>query len=1079
MRLLYTDLSQDMTQILAQEAQAAAADGKRVFYIAPNSLSFEKERKVLENLSQRASFDITITRFAQMARYFVLEKQVPKQALDDTGLSMIFYKVLNALPDNSLKLYGRLRQDNAFIKQLVDLYKELKTARLTALDLEDMGEPEKASDLVTILTAVEDYLRQSDFENQSKLAFFSQAIESGSLDASLSHCVLVIDGFTRFSAEEDELLRLLEVKCSQVIIGTYASQKAYKSNLTYGNVYQAPLDFLKELAGRFKTKPEFVSLGNEKTSAFSELTSLLESRHDFSQTDKLLSASAKERIQIWDVVNQKEEVTAVARQIRQLLADGVRYKDILVLLGDVDSYKLQVGNIFQRFDIPYYFGKAESMAHHPLVNFMDALERVKRYNYRAEDVINLFKTGLYGQVDQEALDRFEHYVTYADIKGQKAFTTDFTVSKNGKYDFESLNQLRQQLMTPLQVFFKARQQKGSSLLDKLLVFLEQVDLPSNMTQISQDATEAEQDQHEQVWSAFCHLLEEMGTIFGEDQLNLLDFLALLKSGMFAANYRTVPATVDVVSVKSYDLVEPHSAQYVFAMGMTQSYFPKVVDNKSLISDEARSNINEKQTDGGALVVVTQENNKKNYFTALSVFNSATKSLVLSLPQLINEGQDSISPYLQELLALGVPMVDKGRYLKEAKADQIAHYKDVLSQLIAINQADFQEELTKEEQTFWSVAARYLRNRLKEQNLHLDVVGEDVDTIPVSEEVMQAKFPTDEPLKLSASAVRTFYNNQYLYFLQYVLGLQEQESIHPDARHHGTYLHRIFEKTMSQEGSETFDKRLEQAILETHAEEPFALLYEQDKESQLSRLILDDIARSTGTLLKQNQAISVAGQEEAFDMTLDDVTLRGIIDRVDRLADGSLGVVDYKSGKNVFDIQQFYNGLSPQLVTYLEALENHYQVTSDQLFGAMYLHMQEPRVDLSKVNDLDSILTKAHSELTYKGLFSAAEKEHLASGAYSLRDSVYELAELERLLTHNRNLFSQAARQIRKGKFFINPYTEDGDTVKGEQLKAITQFEADRHMRYARRLVTRPRKGKKEAFLELMARGDKQEDDDEN
>ena len=72
MKLLYTDMSQDLTEILTEQATSYAQKGKRVFYIAPNALSFEKERKVLEYLPQSASFEITVTRFTQMARYFIL-----------------------------------------------------------------------------------------------------------------------------------------------------------------------------------------------------------------------------------------------------------------------------------------------------------------------------------------------------------------------------------------------------------------------------------------------------------------------------------------------------------------------------------------------------------------------------------------------------------------------------------------------------------------------------------------------------------------------------------------------------------------------------------------------------------------------------------------------------------------------------------------------------------------------------------------------------------------------------------------------------------------------------------------------
>ena len=56
MKLLYTDIQYDMTEILVGEAVAQADAGKRVFYIAPNSLSFEKERAVLELLRDEASF---------------------------------------------------------------------------------------------------------------------------------------------------------------------------------------------------------------------------------------------------------------------------------------------------------------------------------------------------------------------------------------------------------------------------------------------------------------------------------------------------------------------------------------------------------------------------------------------------------------------------------------------------------------------------------------------------------------------------------------------------------------------------------------------------------------------------------------------------------------------------------------------------------------------------------------------------------------------------------------------------------------------------------------------------------------
>src|SRR5699024_10359412 len=97
-------------------------------------------------------------------------------------------------------------------------------------------------------------------------------------------------------------------------------------------------------------------------------------------------------------------------------------------------------------------------------------------------------------------------------------------------------------------------------------------------------------------------------------------------------------------------------------------------------------------------------------------------------------------------------------------------------------------------------------------------------------------------------------------------------------------------------------------------------YEEDEESRYSLTVLEDIARSTATILRQDTQIQVENEEEPFELMLANaVRIRGIIDRVDRLSDGSLGVVDYKSSNNTFDIQKFYNGFNRHLLTKMKVL----------------------------------------------------------------------------------------------------------------------------------------------------------------
>jgi len=132
-------------------------------------------------------------------------------------------------------------------------------------------------------------------------------------------------------------------------------------------------------------------------------------------------------------MNQKEELEYVAKSIRQRVHDGVRYKDIRLLLGDVEAYQLQLKTIFDQYQIPYYLGRSESMAQHPLVQFVESLERLKRYNFQLEDLLNLLKTGLYGDLTQEELDHFEQYLRFADTLRGKFDKIHLLERTNGRH----------------------------------------------------------------------------------------------------------------------------------------------------------------------------------------------------------------------------------------------------------------------------------------------------------------------------------------------------------------------------------------------------------------------------------------------------------------------------------------------------------------------------------------------------------------------------------------------------------------------------------------------------------------------
>ena len=1062
MKLLYTDIRTSLTEILTIEAEELVAAGKRVFYIAPNSLSFEKERAVLECLSQQASFAITVTRFAQMARYLVLNDLPAKTSLDDIGLGMVFYKCLAELDPKDLRVYGAIKQDPQFIQQLIELYHEIATAQMNFLDLESLTDEEKRADLLLIFEKVSAYLNQGQLAQGSQLSHLVESIENDKVSSDFSQIALVIDGFTRFSPEEERIVDLLHGKGVEIVIGVYASKKAYTSPFSEGNLYQASVEFLHHLAFKYQTPAQDCFQTHEKMDSFDKASRLLESSYDFSELTLEVDEKDRENLQIWSCLTQKEELELVARSIRQKLHENsdLSYKHFRILLGDVSSYQLSLKTIFDQYQIPFYLGKSESMAHHPLTQFVESILTLRRYRFRQEDLINLLRTGLYTDLSQADIDAFEQYIRYLGINGLPAFQQTFTKSHHGKFDLERLNALRLRIITPLETLFASRKQKAENLLQKWNVFLKEGAVTKQLHDLTTTMEALGQERQAEVWKAFCHVLEQFATVFAGSQVSLEDFLALLHSGMSLSQYRTIPATVDTVLVQSYDLIAPLTADFVYAIGLTQDHLPKIAQNTSLLTDEERQNLNQTTEEGAQLLIASSENLKKNRYTMLSLVNSARKELSLSAPSLFNESESKESSYLQELVHFGFRRREKRMNHIGLSKEDMGSYHSLLSSLVAYHQQGEMSE-TEQDLTFIKVLARVMGKKLDQQGLEnpaLPALPTSPTSKPLAKDTLQALYPTDQEFYLSTSGLTEFYRNEYSYFLRYVLGLQEELRLRPDARSHGNFLHRIFERALQLPDEDSFDKRLEQAIQETSQEREFEAIYQESLEAQFTKEVLLDVARTTGHILRHNPAIETikeeanfGGKEQAF-IQLDNgrsVFVRGKVDRIDRLkADGAIGVVDYKSSLTQFQFPHFFNGLNSQLPTYLAALKREGE---QNFFGAMYLEMAEPVQSLMAVKSLAGAVVEASKSMKYQGLFLEKESSHL--GAFYNKNKANQLTEEEfqLLLDYNAQLYKKAAEKILEGQFAINPYTENGRSIAPyvQQHQAITGFEANYHLGQAR------------------------------
>ena len=107
------------------------------------------------------------------------------------------------------------------------------------------------------------------------------------------------------------LISLLHRKGVEIVIGVYASEKAYRASFREGNLYQASVDFLLQLAKTFEVQPQYC--GQAIEDSFSRITRMLEARYDFSQVENDLKDQDRTAVQLWQTNTQKEELEFVAK----------------------------------------------------------------------------------------------------------------------------------------------------------------------------------------------------------------------------------------------------------------------------------------------------------------------------------------------------------------------------------------------------------------------------------------------------------------------------------------------------------------------------------------------------------------------------------------------------------------------------------------------------------------------------------------------------------------------------------------------------------------------------------------------
>ncbi|MEI7999201.1 MAG: PD-(D/E)XK nuclease family protein, partial [Candidatus Omnitrophota bacterium] len=230
---------------------------------------------------------------------------------------------------------------------------------------------------------------------------------------------------------------------------------------------------------------------------------------------------------------------------------------------------------------------------------------------------------------------------------------------------------------------------------------------------------------------------------------------------------------------------------------------------------------------------------------------------------------------------------------------------------------------------------------------------------------------------SASSLNTYLRNPYEFYQNYVLGLREQDNLldEPDAKHMGTFVHGFLEDVFKSfiNRKPLLDsefKRYFFKVMETRFEETFgrrqssdAFLIKTVLETRFERFFEAEAKRC------DKDVETLIALERKFDDLIElngkKIKLTYRMDRLDKLLDGSILVLDYKTGGSDLMPKAFdkliegvlsrelirENLLSFQMPLYLYYLRKLYP---DSFVNAALYHLRTNTVEkFVKSNDVDT------------------------------------------------------------------------------------------------------------------------------
>lgn len=1076
--------------------RAAQEPGRNFLIIVPDQFTMQTQKDLVMRSDRGGILNIDVLSFGRLSHRILEEvgtKEMP--VLDDTGKSLVLQKIAADLKEQ-LPAMGSLLHKQGYIHEVKSAISEFMQYGISTQDMDKLiASAEKRGalamklrDLKTLYRGFQDYIRDHFITTEETLDVLRRSLVKSKI---LPDSVVVFDGFTGFTPIQNRLIQELMRVCEETIVTVTIGEEEDPYQMDgeqklFHLSKKTVADLVKLAAEAEVTRGEdvFVKGGPNR---FAEAPALCYLEQNLFRYQYEPYTEKQHEIHMFEALSPREEVHQTALYIRKLIREeGLTYRDIAVVIGDLEGYASYVETEFGQLEIPCFLDRTRGIVLNPMIEYIKSALQLYIRDFSYDTVFHFLRSGM-ADISREEIDELENYVIRTGARGYRTYSRLFTrrteemQQGSGQEDteraeetMERLNRIRQQFADTVEILHMAPRAKAGEYVDHLYDFLEQNQVQQKLLnyqqQFEQEGDLAKAREYAQIYRLVMDLLDQIYELLGEEEISLQEFADILEAGFGEITVGTIPQNVDRIVVGDMERTRLKQVKVLFFLGVNDGNIPKNASKGGIISDMDREFLIESGTE------MAPSPRQQMYIQRLYLYLNMTKPserLYLSYAKVNSDGKGIRPSYLIDTVRKLFPQLAVEYPQNRSRLEQIEGRQEG-ARYLAEELREYADGTLREEerQDFYLMYRAYEADPEGRDRLTAAAFRRYKES-GLSRIVARALY--GRQLENSVSRLETYAACACRHFLQYGLSLQEREEFGFEVSDMGNVYHAVLENfagKLAESGRTWWDfdenfatQAVKEAVEGYAATYGETVLYSSARNeyaiTRMSRILTRTVLTlqqhlKQGSFQPDDYELSFRFAEDLDSIHVDlseeeKMHLQGRIDRIDVSEDAEhvyVKVIDYKSGNKKFDLAALYYGLQLQLVVYMNAameLESRKHPDKEIVPAALlYYHIDDPTietpVELTQEQINEEILTKLRMNGVVNSDPAVVERldrflqdkskvipvEKKKDGSFSARSGILSREELQVVSAYVDTKIRQIGREILDGKIAANPYEKGNE-----------------------------------------------------